>query len=257
MLIDLHVHGPQTRGCTLQPAQALAAAKALGLDGVLFADLHSMEGLEAYRAAGREAGLLALVGLEVAADHGHYLCIFPVPAQVPAPAQLFGSATPWKAQEVVSRVLSLGGAVVAAHPYDRAIERPAGDLLFTLEGLSAVQARHARHAGSHDDLAVEAADHLNLPCVGGSGALGGPAEVGRAATLFRDPVRSEADVVAQLRAGTAWCVEVGVTPPPPEARSSRSAGPRRDGREGRDGRGGRGGSVQRQRSERTSFSSRK
>jgi len=245
MLIDLHAHTTHTRGCTLPPGQVLAAAKALGLDGVLFADLNTMDGLEEIRAAGREAGLLALVGLEVAADHGHYLCVFPDPARVPAPAQLFGSSTPWPAQEVVARVQGLGGAVVAAHPYDKTIDRPAGDFLFTLEGLAALEARHGRRTGSHEDMAIEAADHLNLPCVGGSGALTSLAEVGRAATLFRDPVRSEADVVAQLKAGTTWCVAVGVTPPP-EARGDRPRGPRRDGRGGpergrRDGRGGRGG----------------
>lgn len=238
MLIDLHVHSHHTRGCTLRPADVLAAARAAGLDGVLFTDLNTLDGLEEIRAAGREAGLLALVGLEVATDRGRYLCVFPDPAKVPAPPQLFGSAAPWPAREVLARVQALGGVAVAAHPYDRSIEHPSGDFIFTLDGLSAIQGLHGRRKGGHDDLAIEAADHLNLPCVGGSGALGAASEVGTAATLFRDPVTSEADVVAQLRAGTVFCVALGVTPPPPgrEERGGRDRGGRGD----RPG-GGRGG----------------
>ena len=131
-------------------------------------------------------------------------------------------------REVLARVHALGGVAVAAHPYDKTIDHPSGDFIFTLDGLGAIEGLHGRKKGSHNDLAIEAADHLNLPCVGGSGALGAASEVGSAATLFRDPVASEADVVAQLKAGTVFCVALGVTPPPPE----------RGGREGRD-RGGR------------------
>jgi hypothetical protein len=76
--------------------------------------------------------------------------------------------------------------------------------------------------------------------VGGSGAKESLAEIGRAATLFRDPVRSEADLVAQLKAGTVFSVAMGVTPGPPEVRSPRGPGDRRADRGGNRG-GDRGG----------------
>jgi predicted metal-dependent phosphoesterase TrpH len=211
MLIDLHVHTHHTRGCTLTPREALRRAKAAGLDGVAFTDLNVLDGLEEIRAAGREEGLLALCGVEVATDRGHYLCFFPDPVKVPAPPQVFGSATPWPAREVLARVRELGGVAVAAHPYDKSIERPSGDFIFTLDGLAAVEGLNARRKGPANDLAIEAADHMNLPCVGASGAHAAE-EIGKAATLFRDPVTSEADLVAQLRAGTVFCVAIGVTP---------------------------------------------
>ena len=246
MLIDLHVHSRHTRGGALSPAEALAAARAAGLDGVLFTDLGNLDGLEEVRAAGRDAGVLALVGLEVSTDLGHFLCVFPDPAAVPPPAQLFGSATPWPAREVLARVKAMGGAVVAAHPYDRSTGSHCGDHLFTLDGIDAVQGLHGRRRGGHDDLAVEAADHLNLPCVGGSGALASAAEVATAATLFRDPVASEADVVAQLRAGSVYCVAMGVEPPPerPEERGGRAGRGDRPDR-GRGSHGGPGGGRER------------
>jgi predicted metal-dependent phosphoesterase TrpH len=240
MLIDLHVHSHHTRGGTLAPRDVVRRAKEVGLDGVAFTDLNTLDGLEEVRAAGREEGFLALCGVEVATDRGHYLCFFPDPAKVPAPPQLFGSATPWAARDVLAKVRELGGAAVAAHPYDKTVEKPSGDFIFTLDGLSAIEGLNARRKGPANDLAVEAADHMNLPCIGASGALDALDVVGKAATLFRDPVASEADLVRQLRAGTVFCVAIGVTPAPPE-RAGRGGERHGHGREHGERRERRGG----------------
>ncbi|HSD21174.1 MAG TPA: PHP domain-containing protein [Anaeromyxobacter sp.] len=239
MLIDLHVHSHHSRGCTLAPRDSLRRAKQAGLDGVAFTDLNTLDGLEEIRAAGREEGILALVGVEVATDRGHYLCFFPDPAKVPAPPQAFGSATPWPVREVLAKVRELGGVAVAAHPYDKTIDRPSGDFIFTLDGLAAIEGLNGRVKSAANDLAVEAADHMSLPCTGASGAHASLDEIGKAATLFRDPVASEAELVAQLRAGTVFCVAIGVTPQP----AARDAGERRQRRHddrGERDRGGRG-----------------
>jgi len=250
MLIDLHVHSLHTRGCALTPREVVRRAREVGLDGVVVTDLNTLDGLEEIRAAGREEGLLALCGVEVATDRGHYLCFFPDPARVPAPAQMFGSAMPWPVRSVLAQVRELGGAVVAAHPYDKNVDHPGGDVVFTLDGLAAIEGLNARRRGPANDLAIEAADHMNLPCTGASGAHE-LADIGKAATLFRDPVKSEADLVAQLKAGTIFSVAIGVSPGAeggreraPAARHDRGQrrdrderrGPPRAGRE----RGGRG-----------------
>jgi predicted metal-dependent phosphoesterase TrpH len=239
MLIDLHVHSHHTRSCTLAPRDVLRRAKAAGLDGVAFTDLNTLDGLEEIRAAGREEGLLALCGVELATDRGHYLCFFPDPAKVPAPPQAFGATTPWPVREVLAKVRQLGGVVVAAHPYDKTVERPSGDFIFTLDGLSAIEGLNTRRKGPANDLAVEAADHLNLPCTGASGAQGSLDEIGKAATLFRDPVANEEDLVRQLRAGTVWCVALGVTPG--AAEPARDRGERRGGDRHGEHHGERGG----------------
>ena len=239
MLIDLHVHSRHTPGCSLSPLDAVRRAREAGLDGVVFTDLNTLDGLAEFREAARTEGFLALCGVEIATDRGHYLAYFPDPEKVPALPQIFGTP-PWPVQEVISKVVSMGGAVVAAHPYDRTIERPGGDILFTLDGLSAVEGLDASRKAATNDLAVEAADHMGLPCVGGSGARESPGEIGKAATLFRDIVRSEADLVAQLKAGTVFSVAIGVTPGPPEMRAPRGAGDRRGERGDRSDRGGRG-----------------
>ncbi len=243
MLIDLHVHSHHTVGCPLLPRDVVRRAREVGLDGVAFTDLNTLDGIEEIRAAGREEGFLALCGVELTTDRGHYLCFFPDPAQVPAPPQIFGSKTPWPVREVLAKVRELGGVAVAAHPYDKSIERPSGDIIFTLEGLAAIEGLNVRRKGPANDLAIEAADHMSLPCTGASGAFASLDEVGKAATLFRDPVRAEADVVAQLRAGSVFCVAIGAAPRPPEPRARdehRDASERRDrGRHGdRPDRGG-------------------
>jgi hypothetical protein len=255
MLIDLHLHSHHTRGGTLSPRDVVRRAKELGLDGVAFTDLNTLDGLEEIREAGRAEGFLALCGVEVATDRGHYLCFFPDPAKVPAPPQLFGSATPWAVRDVLARVRELGGVAIAAHPYDKTVEKPSGDFIFTLDGLSAIEGLNTRRKGPANDLAVEAADHMNLPCTGASGALESLDDIGKAATLFREPVASEGDLVRQLKAGTVFCVAIGITPlaPQPERHGERRGGhgehherrehgPRRGGHGGHgDGGGRRGG----------------
>jgi len=242
MLIDLHVHSRNTPGCPLVPRDVLRRAREAGLDGVVFTDLNNMDGLAEIREAGAAEGFLALCGVEIATDRGHYLAYFPDPARVPALPQIFGTP-PWPVQEVLAKVTAMGAAVVAAHPYDRSVDRPGGDVIFTLDGLSAIEGLESRRRSAANDLAVEAADHMGLPCVGASGARDSVDEIGKAATLFRDPVRTEADLAAQLKAGTVFCVAIGVTPGPPEARSPRGGGDRRGDRGGRreGGRGGRDG----------------
>src|SRR5262245_27178496 len=118
MLIDLHVHSHHTRDCTLTPRDLVRRAKQVGLDGLVLTDLNTLEGLEEIHVAGREEGLVALCGVELTTDRGHYLAYFPDPAKVPAPPQIFGT-TPWPVRDVVARVRDLGGVVVAAHPYDK------------------------------------------------------------------------------------------------------------------------------------------
>jgi predicted metal-dependent phosphoesterase TrpH len=220
MLIDLHVHTHRTPGGALRPLDVLARARARGLDGVAFTDLDTLEALPEVRAAAAETGVLALVGITLGTDHGRYLCFFAAPERLASPAELFGP-TPRPVRAALARVAALGGVAVAAHPYDRTLAPASADALFTLDGLTAVEGLHGRSPRGANDLAVEAADHLALPCVGGSGALGSLDELGGAATLFREPVADEAGLVAQLRAGACWAAALGVGLSAPSEAASR------------------------------------
>ena len=91
MLIDLHVHSHHTAGVSLHPHEVVRRAKEAGLDGLVLTDLNTLEGLPELRAAAREESFLALCGVELATDRGHYLCYFPDPEKVPNPPQIFGT----------------------------------------------------------------------------------------------------------------------------------------------------------------------
>lgn len=245
MLIDLHVHSRRTPGCPLDPAEVIRRAESLGLDGVCFTDTNTLAGAAELHALRSSTRLKVLVGVEVVTDHGHYLCFFPDPVATPEPVALFGppEGGPWSVREVIEKVRARGGAIVAAHPYDREVEKPAGDFLFTLRGLHAVEGLCGRKRVNVNELAIEAADHLALPCVGGSAAARGLDELGTAATLFRDPIEDEAGLVAALRAGAVWAVAIG-TPPEmggagPAPRWDRFEGRERRRDRDRDRRGGR------------------
>jgi predicted metal-dependent phosphoesterase TrpH len=220
MLLDLHVHTARTPGGTLRPLEVLARARALGLDGVAFTDLESLEALPEVRAAAAETGVLGLVGLGLVTDRGRFLCFFADPARLGPVAGWLGSGSR-PVLATLARVVALGGAVVAAHPYDKGLAPASGDALFTLDGLTAVEGLHGRSPGVANDLAVEAADHLGLPCVGGSGALSSLDDLGTAATLFREPVADEAGLVAQLKAGACWAAALGEWVSAPSAAASR------------------------------------
>lgn len=265
MLVDLHVHSNLTPGCRLDPTLALEKAEAVGLDGICFTDRNTFKAAAAAHELRKTTDLAVFAGAEIATDHGLYLVFFANPEAQPEPAELFGAPTAaglWSARHVVDTVRARGGAVIAAHPYDRNVERPAGDYVFTLRGLTAIEGYAGTRKSNVNELAIEAADHLSLPVVGGSGALDGYDQVGTAATLFRDPVRTEAELVAALRGGSVWAVAIGK---PPKflgdelalrdrerdrderrddrggERDDRRGGHRRRGGRGRPGGGGRGG----------------
>jgi hypothetical protein len=238
MLIDLHVHSHLTKGCDLDPRAVLERAASLGLEGVAFTETNTQDGCDELFDLQPKTPLRIFVGLELVTDRGQFLCFFPRPDQVPEPVQLWGSnrEKPWSAAESIPKVISLGAVVVAARPYDRDFPTPALDHVLTVQGLSAIEGYNARVRQPANDLAVEAAEKLGLPCVGGSDAKLALDEVGRGATFFRDPVSSQADLLTALRGKAYWPVMVGELPRlgrPGEAREQEKTRKRKGGFRGR------------------------
>jgi hypothetical protein len=116
----------------------------------------------------------------------------------------------------------MGAAIVAARPYDKEYPTPANDYVKSLRLLSAVEVYNPKVRLGANELALEAAQALHLPGVGGSDARGSIDELGFAATLFVKPVEKQADLVAALLGGEFYPVEMGELPPlrrPGEART--------------------------------------
>lgn len=213
MLIDLHVHTRHSPDSSLTPQEAIAAAEALGLDGLAFADVDTVAGREEILGLRTEAPLALFFGVELSTDHGRLLCFFPDPDATPDPEELLGPKPEdgWPVRDALRKLRDAGAAVIASRPYDRELPRPMGDVLFTLEGLSAVEGLAGRLPDSANEHAISAAAHLDLPCVGGSGARSGE-EIGSALSLFRDAIASQRSLVEALIAGHVWATWAG-TPP--------------------------------------------
>jgi hypothetical protein len=214
MLIDLHVHSHLTKGCDLDPRGVLDRAASLGLEGVAFTETNTQDGCDELFALQGRTPVKVFAGLELVTDKGQYLCFFARPEQVPEPVQLWGSnrERPWSAAECIPKVLSLGAVVVAARPYDRDFPTPMLDQVLSVDGLSAIEGFNARVRQPANDLAVEAAEKMGLPCVGGSDAKLSLDEVGRGATFFRDSIGSQEELLAALRGKSYWPVMVGELP---------------------------------------------
>jgi predicted metal-dependent phosphoesterase TrpH len=242
MLIDLHVHSHLSKGCELLPRLVVERAAGHGLDGVAFTETNTQDGFEELLALNGATRVKVFVGLELNTDRGQYLCFFPRPELAPEPVQMWGSnrERPWSAPECLAKVKSFGAAIVAARPYDREVQYPAGDFVLTLQVLSAVEGYNPKVRQTANELALEAAESLKLPCVGGSDTRASLDELGRAGTLFKRRVETQADLVDALAEREFWAVMIGELPKLTRPGEAREADGRRGARR-RKTRGGRPG----------------
>jgi predicted metal-dependent phosphoesterase TrpH len=245
MLIDIHAKTSHSTGVQGSIADALERAKSAGLDAVLFADNHASAHAGELAAAGEAAGVKAFAGVEIHTDRGLLVC---VPPSVDAflleeTWREFTDLTTPSADLIIELVEAMGGAIIASRPYDLDIASNMGDLIFTLNGLHAVEVLNSRVGELQNDFALEASQSLGVNTVGGSDD---PARVGDYATLFVGEVADQAALVAALRDGECWAVQLGDVKTQKTSRTTDPFAKKRGrddgGRGGRDGGGrGRGG----------------
>ena len=238
MIIDLLVHPEDPEGAPVEPETLAAAARDAGLDGFVLAgsDGASLD-VGPYAEAAAEVGLTVFPGTAVPTDSGLVLVLLPEGA---SPLTFDAEELP-EAKSLIDAVDAEGGAAVALRPYDRDIAHPMGDHLFTLQGLHACEVLNGRVAEIANDLALEAASNLELPCVGTSAAQG-TRGLGTAATLLRRPVDTVKALVDLVVAGDCWPLGFGTEVP-------RDVEPERGGRRGRSGGNAAGSSGRRRRTE--------
>ena len=214
---------------------------------MLFADAHASAHAAELSAAGDAAGVKAFAGVELHTDRGLLICI-------PPTIDAFLLEETWReytdltrpsADLVVELVEAMGGAVIAARPYDLDIAANMGDLIFTIRGLHGVEVLNSRVGELQNDFALEASHSIGVNTFGGSDD---PASIGDFATLFSGDIADQAALVAAIRSGECWAVQLGDvetqktsrTTDPFAKKRSRDGGAGTGGRGGRDG-GGRGG----------------
>jgi hypothetical protein len=241
MIVDLQVNLETKDGGVVDPVALADAIKSAGLDGaVVTREGELIPNVDTFRQACADRGVSVFAGAKLATNHGLILCILPRGTSQPGPDFATRVEGVYDASAVIDAVEELGGVTVALRPYDRDVPRPMGDHLFSLQGLSACEVQNARLSPVANDLALEAASNMEMPCVGTSCADGVDG-LGGSATLFRTSVSSESDLCDAIRGGDCWPVTFSNEVPRPEA-EGRGRGERRGGGgRGRSGGRGRGG----------------
>ncbi len=209
MILDLHIHTSwNSADSNLSPAELICEAKRLGLDGVVVTE-HD-RGWDRFQARDLAAqhNFLFLRGMEISTDLGHIL-VYGLDEYVS------GIRNAEKLRRVVDEA---GGVIAVAHPFRRifapdartgkppapltiaeAARRPVFDLVHGVEVCNGGSVDRENH------FAIDVCAYRGLAPTGGSDAhseLG----IGCYATEFTDPIRTEADVIAALRAGRSRAV---------------------------------------------------
>jgi predicted metal-dependent phosphoesterase TrpH len=202
--IDLHTHTQEYSFCSHLPVEDLIIqAMAVGLDGVAVTDHSRIGGAEEAQSLGAKYGFAVFRGVEVHTTLGDIL-VFGLYRDFPR--EMDGG-------HLLRMVEEAGGASVAAHPF-RAVGHALGrtlrradialesalDRCPELASLSAVEVLNGSDGDREASQARRLAQALALPGVGGSDAHFAP-EVGSGATLFPDPISTDEELIAALRAG--------------------------------------------------------
>ena len=174
-------------------------AKSIGLDALCLTDHNHVWDLEQVAELSRQSGLLVLRGNEIVTDQGDML-VFGFDEDVQGVIRL---------AELKERVAAAGGVVLAAHPFRGFLTFGAGELGLNVEQAASrdtfrwvdgLETLNGKVTNTENGLAGQVAERLELTASGGSDAHDA-SMVGCYATRFDEPIHSEADLVAALRAG--------------------------------------------------------
>lgn len=196
MWIDTHCHTKYSHDNWLEPVDLIRRARMLGIDAVCITEHHSYEASAPVERVGADEGFLVLRGVEVSTDRGHLLAY----GVEDDGWNIWGRDNYLPLQDVIDRINDLGGVCVPAHPFR---EIGLSSLLEGILGLRDIGGVETHNGGNLDEdnvLAARAAEHLQLPTLGGSDCHK-TAAVGRCATWIERRVETIADLVAAIREG--------------------------------------------------------
>ncbi len=200
MIIDLHVHTKALSPCSsLDPEEAIQEAKRIGLDGICFTEHGKLWDAQDLERLSNKWHFPLFCGVEVETRDGHLLIfgLDNIPPGIPAPADLRKA------------VDGAGGVMIAAHPFRGFLLFGFADLSMTLESackrrvfqlVDALETHSGKSTKKENDLAQAVGQKTSLKSVGGSDAHT-ISELGRCVTVFAHPIKSQADLIAELKRG--------------------------------------------------------
>ncbi len=210
MLIDLHTHShPSSWDSFLSPDEVVDRTRQAGLDGVVLTE-HDWAWEQAdIDALAKRHNFLVLRGMEINTEDGHIL-VYGMHEYI------FGVH---RCHELARYVAERGGVMVAAHPYRRqhpwdweseqewsmALERAALNPAYQL--VQAMERVNGRGKLNENLFSHRLATTLGLPGTAGSDSHANE-DTGKAATYFERNIRTEQDLIEELRAGRCWPVDL-------------------------------------------------
>lgn len=196
MKIDLHLHTSTSSPCSqIEPELLIQRAIQVGLDGICVTDHEDLEGAEVTLELGRKYGFPVFRGVEVFSEFGDIL-VFGLHRRD------YRSQTPF--EEILGQCRRNGAVIITAHPcrfagqYQDLYGSENADYVMT--NVDAVETHNGGCTREGNRGAMELARQFNLPGTGGSDAHH-LFQVGRCYTVFRDLIRTEADLLEAIRRG--------------------------------------------------------
>jgi len=194
MRIDLHCHSSYSYDNYLDPHRIISRARELKLDGICFTEHLSYNLSRFAERIDPPEGFLILRGVEISTNRGHLL-VYGVKDD---------SWNTWQRgfyldiREVMKNVRALGGICVPAHPF-RGWDA-LGEEVFHIKGFEAVETHNGLSPDEENQRALNAANALGIPSIGGSDCHRIEA-LGRAFTEFRVPFRKMEEMIEEIKAG--------------------------------------------------------
>ncbi|MCE7928135.1 MAG: PHP domain-containing protein [Dehalococcoidia bacterium] len=210
MLIDLHAHTwPRSHDSVLNPDDLIVRARQSGLDAIVFTEHDTVWDQKSIEELRAKHNFLVLAGVEISTDDGHILT-FGIDKYV------FGMH---RSRELAAYVEKSDGVMVAAHPYRRQMpwfSRDEDEYQAALEKASrnpayqyvkALEELNGRGSEKENEFSRRLCDMMDL---GGTGGTDSHAisDIGKCATYFERPVRDERELIAELKAGRFYAVDL-------------------------------------------------
>ena len=194
MKIDLHCHTKYSCDNDLEPQELIAQAIRVGLDGICITEHFSVEASRPVENVAVPEGFLVFRGVEISTDMGHLLAY-----GINNDAWNVWNADLYlNAREVIDRIHGLGGICVPSHPF-RGWDS-FGTMVLEIDGLDAIETHNGANTMEMNVQAMSCARMRNLPSVGGSDSHR-KEQVGRAYTVFSNPIKTIADLVSEIKNG--------------------------------------------------------
>ena len=211
MIIDLHTHTALHSYDSIQsPEELFLEAKGLGLDGLCLTEHDAFWDAEELARLGRRYGIQLFPGAEINTEDGHFLAFG-------LTEYFFGMH---KLEFLYQKVQSVGGVLVAAHPYRRRGVRnsPAVSLASVVQKTKkekafrhcdAMETLNGRGTKIENTFSIKLAHALALPGVGGSDAHTRE-DLGICATQFKTRINDLDELVSAIRFG--YCAPTVLEP---------------------------------------------